>query len=75
MNNPMQMIKMMMGKGNPKEMVMNMLKSNSNPICSNLLTMMQNGDEKGIEDFARNMMKEKNRDFDKEFSEFMDNFK
>ena len=32
MNNPINMIKMMIGKGNPKEMVMNMLKNNSNPV-------------------------------------------
>ena len=75
MNNPMQMIKMMMGKGNPKEMVMNMLKNNSNPVCSNLIDMMNKNDSKGIEEFARNICKEKNIDFDKDFADFMNNFK
>lgn len=75
MNNPMQMIKMMMGKGNPKEIVMNMLKSNSNPVCSNLIDMMNKNDEKGIEEFARNICKEKGINFDKDFTDFMNNFK
>ena len=75
MNNPINMIKAMMGKMSPKDMAMSMLKNNSNPVCSNLIDMMNKHDEKGIEEFARNMMKDKNRDFDKEFADFMNNFK
>lgn len=73
--NPLNMIKGMMGISNPKDMVMNMLKNNSNPICSNLLQMMEKGDAKGIEQFAKNVCKEKGIDFDKQFNEFMSNFK
>ena len=73
--NPLNMIKSMMGIGNPKDMAMKMLKNNTNPIFNNLMQMMEKGDDKGIEQFARNVCKEKNIDFDKQFGEFMNNFK
>lgn len=73
--NPLNMIKGMMGIGNPKDMAMKMLKNNTNPIFANLTQMMEKGDDKGIEQFARNICKEKNIDFDKQFGEFMKNFK
>ena len=73
--NPLNMIKGMMGNMNPKNMAMNMLKNNTNPIFNNLMQMMEKGDDKGIEQFARNICKEKNIDFDKQFGNFMNNFK
>ena len=73
--NPLNMIKGMLGIGNPKDMAMKMLKNNTNPIFNNLMQMMEKGDDKGIEQFARNVCKEKNIDFDKQFGEFMNNFK
>ena len=73
--NPLNMIKGMMGIGNPKGMAMKMLKNNTNPIFNNLMQMMEKGDDKGIEQFARNICKEKNIDFDKQFGNFMNNFK
>lgn len=73
--NPLNMIKGMMGNMNPKNIVMKMLKNNSNPIFANLTQMMEKGDDKGIEQFARNVCKEKGIDFDKQFNEFMSNFK
>ena len=73
--NPLNMIKGMMGNMNPKNMAMNMLKNNTNPIFSNLIDMANKGDSKGVEEFARNICKEKNIDFDKQFGEFMNNFK
>ena len=75
MNNPINMIKMMMGKMSPKDMAMSIIKDNSNPVFANLTQMMEKGDDKGIEQFARNICKEKNIDFDKQFGEFMNNFK
>ena len=36
----------------------------------NLIQMAQSNDAKGIETFARNLMKEKGIDFDKEFNTF-----
>lgn len=75
MNNPIQIIKMMMGKMSPKDMAMKMLENNSNPVFANLIDMANKGDTKGVENFARNIMKEKGIDYDKQFSEFMNNFK
>lgn len=74
MNNPFNLIKMMLGKQNPQQMVMNML-GNNNPMFNNLMKMAQNGDNKGVEQFARNLCKEKGIDFDKDFPNFMNNFK
>ena len=73
--NPLNILKGMMGIGNPKNMAMKMLSQNNNPIFNNLTQMMKKGDDKGIEQFARNICKEKNIDFDKQFGEFMKNFK
>ena len=64
MNNPIQMI---------KNMIMN--KRINNPVLKEIITKAQKGDAKGVEEFARNLFKEQNRDFDKEFGEFMKNFK
>lgn len=75
MNNPMQMIKMMMGKMSPKDMAMSIIKDNSNPVFKNLLDMANNNETEKLEQFARNICKEKNIDFDKQFGNFMNNFK
>ena len=75
MNNPINMIKMMMGKMSPKDMAMKMIENNSNPVFANLIDMANKGDTKSVEDFARNICKEKNIDFDKDFTDFMNNFK
>ena len=61
--------------GTPQEFIGNMIRNNSNPMLNNLMQMAQKGDSKGIENFARNIFKEHGRDFDKEFSDFMSNFK
>jgi hypothetical protein len=37
---------------------------------SNLLSLAKQGDGKSIENIAKNMMKEKGLDFDKEFNSF-----
>ena len=73
--NPLNMIKGMMGNMNPKNMAMNMLKNNTNPIFSNLIDMANKGDTKGVENFARNYMKSQGKDFDQEFNNFKDMFK
>ena len=72
--NPLNMLKGMMGNMNPKNMVMNMLKGNTNPIFANLIEMANNNDTKGLEQFARNYMKEQGKDFDKEFNDFKSMF-
>ena len=72
--NPLNMIKGMMGNMNPKNIVMNMLKNNTNPIFANLIEMANKGDTKGLEQFARNYMKDNGRDYDKEFNDFKSMF-
>ena len=74
MNNPMQFISMLKSIKNPKEAVISMVKSNDNPILKNLVEMAEKGDTKGVENFARNLFKEQNRDFDKEFNDFKSMF-
>lgn len=75
-NNPIEMIKLFMGEDKtPQQILQKMMKDNSNPVLNNLINMAQTGDSKGVENFARNICKEKGKDFDKEFSEFMSNFK
>lgn len=73
MNNPINFIKNMLANANPQTIAMKMI--NGNPVLGNLAQMAEKGDEKGIENFARNLFKEKGKDFDKEFSDFMNNFK
>lgn len=63
-----------MNNFNIKQMVLNMCKNNANPVMKNLIDMAEKGDTKGVENFARNMMKEQGRDFDKEISQFKQNF-
>ena len=59
MNNTMQMIKMLTGKMSPKDIAMSMLKNNSNPVFKNLLDMANNNETEKLEQFARNICKEK----------------
>ena len=72
--NPLNVIKGIMGNMNPKNIVMNMLKGNTNPIFANLIEMANKNDVKGLENFARNYMKDKGRDYDKEFNDFKSMF-
>lgn len=74
--NPIQMLgAMLKAKKNPQEIVSNIMNNNNNPMVKNLSNMAKNGDNQGIENFARNLFKEQGRDFDKEFGAFMDNMK
>lgn len=62
---------------NPIEMLKNMIinKNINNPVLKEVIAKAQKGDNKGVEEFARNFLKGQGRDFDKEFGEFMKNFK
>ena len=66
--NPMEFMK---GIKNPQQFVMNMLKQNQNPMATQLMQMVKNGNTNQIEQFARNICKERGMDFDKSFVEFM----
>lgn len=74
-NNPIEMIKLFLGQNKKPEELLQKMVNNNNPILNNLINMARSGDSKGVENFARNICKEKGKDFDKEFSEFMSNFK
>ena len=72
--NPTQMLQNFITKGlSPQKIVEQM--SGNNPMMANLIKMANAGDTEGVEKVARNMFKEKGRDFDKEFSEFRSKFK
>ena len=75
--NPFQLIGMMRKSGNPQSFMINMLESQGgarNPMIANLITLAKNNDNKGIEQIARNVMKERGLDFDKEFNDFKQQF-
>ena len=73
MNN-IQTIKTLMNSKTPKEALQQMI-GRRNPLFNNLIQMANKGNKKEIETFARNICKEKGIDFDKEFTNFMNNFK
>ena len=67
--NPIEIIKNYMTKGlTPKGIVKSMV--GNNPIFNNLIDMAEKGDSQGVETFARNIMKERGLDLDKELAEF-----
>ena len=72
--NPMQMLQSFIAKGLSPQKIAEQMTGN-NPMMANLIKMANAGDTEGVEKVARNMFKEKGRDFDKEFSEFRSKFK
>ena len=56
-----------------KMLMMNKL--NNNPMFRDLIQKAQKGDKQSVENFARNICKERGIDFDKEFANFMSNFR
>ena len=63
-----------MGMNSPEQIIYQMI-GKSNPMVNNLIQMAKGGNSKELENFARNYCKERGKDFDKEFSSFMSNFK
>lgn len=63
---------------NPLQMILNQMINSpqvkSNPMAQNVINMAKNGDVDGIEQFGRNIAKEKGIDFDKEFANFKNQF-
>ena len=67
--NPMQILQSFISKAlSPQKIAEQMI--GNNPVMANLVKMANAGDTDGVEKVARNIFKEKGRDFDKEFSEF-----
>lgn len=61
------------GIKNPQQVVLQLLENNTNPMAKQVLEMAKKGDKNGIEQFARNVCKEKNVNFDEEISKFRNN--
>lgn len=74
--NPMQLIQLIKGGKNPQQLLMNVLQSqgNQNPILNNAINMARNGNTSGLQLLARNLASQKGLDFDKEFSNFKNQF-
>ena len=58
MNNPMQMMNFLKGVKNPKDAVINMIKSNNNPMVKNLVEMAEKGQIEELKTFAIKVAKE-----------------
>lgn len=54
--------------------IMNSPKMNNNPMAKNVLDMARSGDVTGIEQFGRNIAKERGVDFDQAFANFKNQF-
>lgn len=72
--NPMNIIKQYMMQGFTPQGILNRLNI-TNPILNNVVSMAKNGDTKGVENFARNICKQKGLDFDVEFDKFKNTLK
>ena len=70
--NPIQIIQMIRNGQNPQQLMLKMLEesASSNPVLSNVLSLAKENREEEIEQVARNLMKDKGLDFDKEFNNF-----
>lgn len=75
MKNPMDFFKMIKAMKNPQEAIIEMAGGNNNPILKNAIDMAKNGDNEGVMKLAQNLCKEKGIDFEKDFNDFMKNFK
>lgn len=76
MMNPMVLMQMLRGGGNPQAMLMNIMKQNAgnNPVLNNTMQMMEKNDYKGIEQLARNLGKEKGVQVDDLFNQIRGQF-
>lgn len=75
MKNPMDFFKMIKVMKNPQEAIIDMAGGNNNPVLKNAVEMAKNGKNEDLMQLAQNLCKEKGINFDKEFKEFMNNFK
>lgn len=71
--NPMQILQQIMKAPNKMSMVENLI--NQNPQLKGVWELFKTGDVKLLESQVKEMFSKNGRDFDKEFSEFMNNFK
>ena len=71
MNN-INILSMIKNGGNPQQIMMNLLETQmkGTPMGDNLINLAKSGNAQGIEEFARNYVKQNGKDFDQEFSAF-----
>ena len=72
--NPVNFIKQYLTQGLTPKGILSKMNVN-NPILSNVIDMAQKGDTAGVENFARNICKQRGIDFDTEFGKFKDTLK
>lgn len=61
MNNPLELLKMIK---NPEQYVRNIARQQNNPMLNNLIKMAERNNKQEVEQFARNVLKERGQDFD-----------
>ena len=67
--NPMKLLKRYMTQGFTPQNILDKINI-SNPILNNVVNMAKNGNSQGVEEFARNICKQRGVDFDAEFAKF-----
>ena len=72
--NPTNFIKNYMLRGLTPKGIVKQLAGN-NPMLGNLIHMAEKGDNQGIENFARNVLKERGMNLDEELSKFKNTLK
>ena len=70
--NPMQLIQAIKSGQNPQQLMLSILEGqmSNTPMGANLLNLAKNGNNREIEQIARNISKQRGIDFDKEFAAF-----
>lgn len=71
--NPIQILSKFKGQS-PQQIAMQLIGNTNNPVINNLVQMAKNGDRQGVENFARNVLKEQGRDFDEEYNNLINQF-
>ena len=72
--NPVNMLKQYIARGISPQNILQRVNV-QNPILNNVIGMAKNGDTQGVENFARNICKQRGMDFDTEFNKFKNSLK
>lgn len=74
--NPIQLIQLIKNGNNPQQLIMSILQQqgNNNPILQNAANLAQQGNVSALEMIARNLAQQRGLDFDKQFTNFKNNF-
>lgn len=74
--NPLQLLSMLKSS-NPQDVARQIIQQNfpSDPVMQNLLKMAENGDEKGIQQFATQFFNSQGKNFNSEMNNLMNTLK